>query len=153
MRQWTTETMTERVIRQLAKKFRYFDAVVSTAQEKRSIYYSLSIYDKQQQNPHRRDPDPVAGVREFTKAGDEAPWYKIESVNEDTPPYVKKLKGEKFGSRPQLEMAVRHAAFEYEARQLLVKEVLDVLQRDSLLKKEVLDVLHAARATVPDGEG
>ena len=50
-------------------------------------------------------------------------------------------------------MAVRHAAFEYESRQLLKKEVLDVLQRDSLLKKEMLDVLHAARATVPDGKG
>ena len=61
MRQWATETMTERVIRQLAKKFRYFDAVVSTAQEKRSIYYSLSIYDKQQQNPHRRDPTRLLG--------------------------------------------------------------------------------------------
>ena len=74
---------------------------------------------------------PVAMVRQFTKAGEIANWYKIESVNERARryrPYVKKLVGKEFGSTPQLEMAVRCAAFEYEARQLLKKEVLDVLQ-------------------------
>lgn len=149
-------TMIERVIEQLAEKLRYFEAVVSSKPDYGSMH-RLSIYDKKQRNPHRRDSTmPVAMVRQFTKAGETANWYKIESVNERARryrPYVKKLVGKEFGSTPQLEMAVRCAAFEYEARQQLKKEVLDVLQRDSLLKKEVLDVLHAARATVPDGEG
>ena len=135
MRQWTTETMTERVIRQLAEKLRYFEAVVSSEPGHLSIH-RLSIYDKKQRNPHRRDPTmSVAMVRQFTKAGETANWYKIESVNERARqygPYVKKLVGEEFGSTPQLEMAVRHAAFEYEARQLLVKETQDVLRRNSL---------------------
>lgn len=36
-----------------------------------------------------------------------------------------------YGSRPQLEMAVRPAAFEDEAHQLLVKEAQDVLQKEA----------------------
>ena len=123
------ETMTERVIRQLAEKLRYFEAVVSSEPDYGSMH-RLSIYDKKQRNPHRRDTTmPVATVRRSGK------WYKIESVNEHAQryrPYVKKLVGKEFGSTPQLEMAVRCAAFEYEARQLLVKEAQDVLRRNSL---------------------
>ena len=78
-----------------------------------------------QTNPHQRDTiQSVAGVRKSGK------WFEIES-KEGTPPYIKKLEGKKFGSRPQLEMAVRHEAFEYEAHRLLVKEAENVLRRNS----------------------
>lgn len=130
----TPEPLSERVLRQLARKFRYFDVEVSKDKKKGSIYYPLSIYDKKQRNPHRRDPHPVAEVWKFLKAGDTAYWYKIESVNEGARPYwpyVKKLVGIEFGSRPQLEMAVRHEAFEYEAHRLLVKEAENVLRKEA----------------------
>ena len=39
----TVETMTERVIRQLAKKFRYFDAVVTSNLKYLSIHYKKDL--------------------------------------------------------------------------------------------------------------
>ena len=42
MKQWVKETMTERVIRQLAKKFHWFDPVVTTA-EYLSIHYEKDL--------------------------------------------------------------------------------------------------------------
>lgn len=120
-----TETMTESVIKQIAEKFRYFDVEVTS--ERHLSNFGLKIYKKKQQNPHRRDTiSSVAWVRQSRN------WFEIESVNEGAPPYVKKLEGDKFGSRPQLEMAVRHEAFWHEARQLLAKEAQEVLQRNSL---------------------
>ena len=120
----TPEPLSERVIKQLARKFRYFDVEVTSELEYLSNF-GLKIYKENQTNPHQRDTiQSVAGVRKSGK------WFEIES-KEGAPPYIKKLEGKKFGSRPQLEMAVRHEAFEYEAHRLLVKEAEDVLRKEA----------------------
>ena len=123
------ETLSERIIEQLAKKFRYFDVEV-TSEKVYQSYYGLKIYEEKQKNRHQRDRIKACAL--VQQSGN---WFKIK-LNEDAPlkdapPYVRELEGEEFGSRPLLATAVRHKAFEYEARQLLVKEAEDMLRRNS----------------------
>ena len=127
MKQWVKETMTERVVRQLAKKFHWFDPVVTTAGYL-SIHYEK---DLSRGRTRRENPVKVAKIRQVSKPGHDGWWCKIESVYENAPQYVKELEGTEL-PRELLELEVRNAAFEYEARQLLVKEAQDVLRRNSL---------------------
>lgn len=129
MQRATLKTLSERIIEQLAKKFRYFDVEVTTEKVYQS-YYGLKIYEKKQKNPHQQDRiKSCALVQQLGKNF----YIKLneDASLEDAPPYVRELEGEEYGSRPLLAMAVRHKAFEYEARQLLVKEAEDMLRRNS----------------------
>ena len=123
------KTLSERIIEQLSKKFRYFDVEV-TSEKVYQSYYGLKIYEEKQKNNHQRNR-----IKSCALVQQSGNWFEIK-LNEDAPlkdapPYVRELEGEKFGSRPLLSTAVRHKAFEYEARQLLVKEAEDMLRRNS----------------------
>ena len=123
----TPEPLSERVIKQLAKKFHYFDVIAKIDSKSLSIHYKKNLPPGRTQ---RLSPVKVAKIRQVSKPGYDGWWCKIESVCDDAPPYVHKLEG-KESPREILELEVRHAAFEYEAHQLLVKEAQDVLQKEA----------------------
>ena len=111
------ETMTERVIKQLAKEFRYFDPQVN------SDGSALVIYKREERGRHKRPRiPPVAKVR---KRGN---YFEL-LPEADAPEYVKKLEGEEFDSSHKLKLAVRHEAFLYEARRLLREELKATIVR------------------------
>ena len=132
MKQWAKETMTERIIRQLAKKFHWFDPVVTTAGYL-SIHYEKDLPPGR---TRRENPDKVAKIQKVLKPDYDGYWCKLGPVYENAPQYVKELEGTEL-PRELLELEVRNAAFEYEAHQLLVKEAQDVLRRNSLSNDSV----------------